>query len=311
MCLHGVATLFASAVGPILALGSVASALGCAHARPCDGVSCTPACPRDSARNGAGRCACAEGDVALLGACVPPSVADAFCGPAAVLDSRGDGSGGGCVFRSCGADDALDLASGACVARGPLPRAGSVACSDTMLPVVQNGRAVCVSGEATCPRGTTRPAGATMCARPLGCPPGTLPDAGSCRPIVTSGGRSGYPSGARVDVGAWAALALGVDGGPGSPALCQPLEQRPDVLASPIAGARTVHIAVSLVLPDEDVSRLHAELRARDANGRDVAPAVQAVVSSAVSTLLELLRSLGGEASTAAVELEVTCALGT
>jgi len=64
------------------------------------------------------------------------------------------------------------------------------------------------------------------------------------------------------------------------------------------------------MLPDEDISRLHAEFQARDASGHDASPAVQALVSGTVETLLELLRSLGGEASTAVVELEVSCPLG-
>ena len=39
------------------------------------------------------------------------------------------------------------------------------------------------------------------------------PTGAACRPVVTTGGRES----GRVDVGAWAALALGVDGGPGRP----------------------------------------------------------------------------------------------
>jgi hypothetical protein len=307
MCVRGANALLGVAAGlTILGLGSPA----CVHVRPCDGISCAPACPRDSAPNAAGRCACSEGDVSLFGACVPPSVADAFCGPAAVVDSPADGAGGGCVFRSCGSDDALDLSSGACVARGPLPHAGSVACSEPALPIVEEGRPLCVSPAATCPRGTTRGTGAKTCTRPPGCPPGALPDGSSCRAIVTTGGLTGHAAGPRVDVGAWATLVLGVNGGPGSPALCQPLAQRPDILPAPAGGARTLHIALALLMPDEDVSRLHAELETRDTTGHDVAPAVQALVSASVSTLLELLRSLGGEASTAVVELEVSCALG-
>jgi hypothetical protein len=249
--------------------------------------------------------------VPLLGACVPPPVADAFCGPAAiVVDPRVSGSGGGCVFRSCGPGDVLDLLSGTCAPRGLLSYGGAVVCSDPALPIVESGRTVCVPPEATCPRGTRRAPGAATCTRPPACPPGTLPEASSCRPIVTTGGRSIDPSGTRVDVGAWAALALGVDGGRGSPELCQPFAQRPGVFGPDLSpDPRTLQLVVSLTFPDQDISRVHAELQVHDAGGRASPPSVDALALATVSTLVELLRGLGGEASTAAVELEVRCVL--
>jgi hypothetical protein len=140
--------------------------------------------------------------------------------------------------------------------------------------------------------------------------------------VVTSGGRSG----SRVDVGAWAALALGIHGGPGSDALCQPLAARPGVFeAGAAAGSRaadagsdaepmTVRVAVAISLPDQDVSRLqarlHAQLRAPGGSSGPLSPAAEALVAASVGTLLEALRSLGGEASAASVELEVSCAVG-
>jgi hypothetical protein len=134
--------------------------------------------------------------------------------------------------------------------------------------------------------------------------------------VVTSGGRSG----SRVDVGAWAALALGIHGGRGSDALCQPLAARPSLFGAALGpGLRAadagvaeaaVHVAVSIALPDQDVSRLHAEVHARGPDGGPVSPAAEALVSASVGTLLEALRSLGGEASAASVELEVSCTVG-
>jgi hypothetical protein len=145
-------------------------------------------------------------------------------------------------------------------------------------------------------------------------------------------------------VGAWAALALGVDGGSGSPWLCRPLAQRPSLFAGDLRGdlrdvriatngldaghgdgdpstsagasaddeksaSLTVRISVSATFPDEDLSRLHVDVRALDAAGHSLAPAAEGVVTGAVGTLFELLRGLGGEASAAAVGLEVTCAV--
>jgi len=181
----------------------------------------------------------------------------------------------------------------------------------------------------------------------------------ACRPIVTTGGRSGT----RVDVGSWAALALGVDGGQGSSWLCKPLAQRPSAFASDLRAARAVNlradassesrgesdgesegqsksetdaaadaggreaasrsdgisasalaplavrVAVEASFPDEDIARLHASVRVKTGGGHSLAPEAEALVTSTVTSLLELLRSLGGEASAAAVALEVTCTL--
>jgi hypothetical protein len=116
-----------------------------------------------------------------------------------------------------------------------------------------------------------------------------------------------------VDLGAWASLVLGIDGGAGSPELCQPLAERPGVFGGEAAGgggARPIRVAVAVLVPDEDVSRVHAEVHARDAQGRELPAQAEALVSDTVSSLAEAFRSLGGEASTAAAELEVTCTVG-
>jgi hypothetical protein len=310
-----------SAMRALTAMLALAAGDGCARAAPCNGLSCAAACPRDSAVGAAGRCACAEGTVPLLGACVPPPVVEAFCGPAARVE--GYEATAGCSFRACGAGLSLDVASGACIPRGMLPRQ-AFECRAPAVALVEDGRAACVSPEAACPRGT-RPSGgdarSAKCERPPACPPGSLAEDSACRPVVTTGGRSG----SRVDVGAWAALALGIHGGRGSSALCQPLAARPGLFGAGIGrrtgaadgadggtgeGGRTVHVAVSIVLPDQDVSRLHAEVHARSTAGGPVSPAAEALVSASVGTLLEALRSLGGEASAASVELEVSCAVG-
>jgi hypothetical protein len=303
----------------VLAVSSNA-ATGCARAAMCDGVSCAASCPRDAQVDASGRCACADGDVPLLAACVPPAIGEAYCGPAEHIES---GASGGCAFRSCEPGQSLDLVTGACVPRGSLAQDGPNACAGPAIAIVEAGRAACAAPEATCPRGT-RPSDprdgkrSRSCDRPPACPPGSLADGSLCRPVVTGVGR--------VDVGAWAALALGVHGGPGSPALCQPLVQRPSLFGGlPGAIATTgragdggmvdaapgaVRVAMAIVFPDQDVSRVHARVRARDASGHPLSAVAEAFVSGAVGTALEALRGLGGEASAASVELEVTCAVG-
>ena len=255
---------------------------------------------------------------------MPPPVGEAFCGPAEHIESGG--ASGGCAFRACGPGQSLDVVSGACAPRGSLVNP-TIQCREPAVAIVEAGRPACVAAEAACPRGTTlsdaHPSHARTCDRPPACPPGSLPDGRTCRPVVTSGGRAG----SRVDVGAWAALALGIHGGPGSSALCQPLAQRPGLFGvAPGAGEASeakgradggaiepardaIKVAVAILLPDQDVSRVHAKVRATQ-GGHPLSAVAEAFVWGAVGTALEALRGLGGEASAASVELEVTCALG-
>ena len=167
--------------------------------------------------------------------------------------------------------------------------------------------------------------------RPPLCPPGTLLDVasgptpqtraggvgsgptpqtrggeGSCRPvttIITGAGR-------RVDVGAWSAIALGIDGGSGSPELCRPLIQRPAVFGVNPGQTLAVGIHLTLTIPDQDLARLHAAVTGLASGARQLSLATKAareVIDTAVATLLEPLRSLGGESSAAAVDISVTC----
>jgi hypothetical protein len=112
----------------------------------------------------------------------------------------------------------------------------------------------------------------------------------------------------RIDLGAWVALALGVDGGPGTAALCAPLAQRPAAFGLEYGGSLTLNIRVALDVPDQDLSRVHAAVFA-DAAGRPLPLAGTTVLLGAVDSLVEALRSLGGVASTGAVELAVHCGL--
>jgi hypothetical protein len=230
---------------------------------------------------------------------VPAAVGDAFCGPAARIGADG------CAFRSCPGDEAVDVASGSCLARSTLGHHEGAPCTKGTAPLVESGRVACVDPEATCPRGTRRDG--TTCARGSLCPPGSLAEGKACRPIVMSGA-PGTP--ARIDVGAWAALALGVDGGSGQAALCSPLAQRPTAFGLESGGVLTLNIHVALAVPDEDMSRVHATVVAADADGHHLLTAVgQNLVVRAVDAQVEALRSLGGVASTAAVEVRVRCGL--
>jgi hypothetical protein len=235
----------------------------------------------------------------------------------------------GCVFRACTGSDALDVASGTCV-----PQAGVAiaACGPALAPIVSDGRVACVAPDERCPRGTRLDA--DRCVRPVQCPPGSLPDARSraptCRPVATLGSSPGGESSAgenvTVDVGAWAALVLGADGGPGAAQLCRPLAQRPDAfgawraLGLSKSGPSAVRLRISLTFPDQDVARVHASVEVKpDAPPGSPEPAgplfssagqpAQAAADEAVATLLEPLRGLGGDSSAREVKVEVRCPL--
>jgi hypothetical protein len=113
-----------------------------------------------------------------------------------------------------------------------------------------------------------------------------------------------------VDVGAWAALVLGMEGGNGSAELCRPIEQRSSAFGPARGEARNVTIGVSMSVPDQDLTRVHVSVHAVAGEGAAaVPPAGLAVLNDAVSTLLEPLRGLGGEATAAQVKVEVRCKL--
>ncbi|HEY8041403.1 MAG TPA: hypothetical protein VIF15_16470 [Polyangiaceae bacterium] len=283
---------------------------GC-YARPaCDGLapcSALAACPRDAARDASGRCRCAPGTTLVLGACVAPSVGDAYCGPGAHIAPEG------CVFRECTADEALDVTAGCIPIASATQGRGGAACPPAAAPLVEDSRTACVPADAACPRGTQWLGAA--CARPHGCPAGTLATFGArganganganggrgCRPIVVGGDSS------VVDLGSWALLALGADGALGSGELCRPLAQRPGAFGVARGESLPVRIRIGLVAPDQDVTRVEARVRARAESGRALPASAEALVERAVATLLEPLRGLGGQTSASSVEVEVRC----
>jgi hypothetical protein len=277
-----------------LGCGAISACVAPAPASPAAGL---PACPRDAAPDASGRCACAPGHAIVLGACVEPAVQAAYCGPAAV-----EGTAGACTFRPCAAGEALDT-GGACKAIPEVLRTGPPCTAPATLIVTDDGRTACVPADAACPRGTV--ARGASCAAPVACPPGALPAGGECRPVVTAGPH-GHPV---VDVAAWATLVLGPSGGPGSSELCRPLQARPGAFGLVPGETVVLSLAVHLAAPDQDVSRVYATVSPRVPAGRALGQAGLDAARSAVTSLVEPLRGLGGEASSAAVEAEVRCTI--
>jgi hypothetical protein len=289
----------------LVAFSAVCAALvlSCAARPPCDALGCAPACPRDSSRDGSGRCACALGTVLALGACVSPSIGDVYCGPGERMGVDG------CSPRACAPDEAIDLATGACAPRTTVRR-GAGGCPDAAVAEDREGAVVCLRTADTCPHGTHRDG--DRCARPLACPPGTLPEAGGCRSFVSAA--AGPARSPRIDVGTWATLVFGVDGGDGSDDLCRTLARRTDAFAIAPGEKEVALLDIALTLPDQDTTRASAsvDVEMRATPGAALAPlppAARGIVERAVASLVEPFRGLGGESSAAALRLTVRCDL--
>jgi hypothetical protein len=292
------------------ALAALASP-GCRAPAPCVGVACGAACPRDAYVDASGRCACEAGDVAVLGACVPLRVADAYCGPAA--RSRGAAEGVACAFPVCSGGEVDDVDAG-CIDLSTVAHGGPKTCAGGAM-VVEARRFVCVPAEAACPPGSHASAKATgasaTCEHPPSCPPGTLEAGGACRPVVVRGWRRGA-SVPVVDLGAWAALVLGTDGGPGSSDLCRPLQLHPLEMGLAPGESLELSLRIALRVPDQDVAAVHARVTMTTAAPPTHAthalpPAATTLAERAVASLVEPLRGLGGEASASSLEVQVRC----
>jgi hypothetical protein len=296
----------------------------CAPAMPRGSLGAQPACPRDATVatiTGPARCECSPGHPLLLGACVTTSVVDAYCGPAS---RPGEGR---CVFRDCAGVEGLDADDGACVPLTSVVRSGP-ACPSASALIIDARKTACVPRDAACPRGTV-PGASGRCEAPASCPPGALWDGHACQTIVTMG-----PRGAVVDVGTWANRVLGPDGGNGSAELCRPLQSAPGAFELSTGDHVTVRLAIALSVPDQDLSRAYAEVEASNAGFAPSAPppddgasqptqspadpaaarsdkplpeAALARARQAVASLVEPLRALGGESSTAALAVRVDC----
>lgn len=248
--------------------------------------------------------ACGEGSTVIEGACVPDGFADAFCGPAAKARP-----GGGCARMTCARGEALDLDHGIC-----LPEASVV---PTMLhgaPAEEGDtrESTCLTGTLTSRRGRLDcAAGPRTCGRGERFVPGAAdagPLAGSCGPLPPCGPdaifddatarctRVAWRRGGErvVDVGTFARLLVGTDGGEGANAFCAPVRA---------AGPGVPHFQVRLTVPDNDVTQASARVVAKPP-----AATVQAdAAERAMEDIVRILHFYGGTALAASVSLEVTC----
>jgi hypothetical protein len=183
-----------------------------------------------------------------------------------------------------------------------------VSCSAPGVAVVESNEERCLPPDATCPRGARREG--TSCARPRDCPAGTIPTKDGCRSVVSNDATRGT---SRVDVGAWAALVLGADGGSGSPELCRPLALHPVALGVPAGGTVRLELGVKLTIPDADVSRVHATVEVVGPTSSNLAPRLGPqsthLADEALAPLVEALRGLGGESSATELQVQVFCAV--
>ena len=326
------------AFAPLVACVAAVTALVCAGcgarcatsvsttARDARGVGaarCERSCPAraEVARRAGGACACAPGLDPLLGACVTPAEAAAFCGPTATWD------GHACASRACPAS-APDAATGACVpslrlrslalaalgaheasddreARSGVPEDRAVRCHDGQSLAVRDDQVACLPDAALCARGSIASGGA--CAPPPPCAVGEVTTAGRCVPLVTPGGAEDPFA---IDVGAWATALLGPDGGDGTAIACGPLAASPGAFGVAHGARGSVRVAVDLRFPDNDVTRLVLRVSATDVDThRPVPPAAARVTRLAVEPLAALLRALGGAASSASIARTVLCPL--
>jgi hypothetical protein len=278
--------------------------------------ACEAACPAgariESSKGPAASCACVDG-VVLEGSCVTPATAAAFCGKAAGYQQ------GGCVPKPC-PNGALDDVTGTCESPSDLREIGhaedgeNLGCDDGTVLLVDPSHVRCVDEKASCPRGAAWTNGG--CQPGPACPPGNLPgglpDRGPCVPFLRTGTGSGTSGGATVivDVGTWARLALGPDGGEGTAALCSGVARRP-WLFSALTGASPIRVRaeVTLTFPDNDVTRVHERVALWDLEHHALSEAATGALAQSARALVETLRSVGGLSSAASVTATVACSL--
>jgi len=262
-------------------------------------------CPR--APETLGATACESGLVMLGGACIPLRLAEQFCGRASTPRP-----GGGCARTACAPGEALDLEHGICLPQSSVyltllhgqPRDED----DTRIPTCRdgrmtsrNGRLACAKGPRSCGRGERFVPTADAAA-----------DVGACEMVPVCGAGEMYDAqathacvrlvrGGALDVGTWARLAIGTDGGEGTNAFCAPV--RAAMLGSSAFGVDPAHFQVRLVVPDNDVTQASSRLVARPGTPTVAADAAE----RSLEELVEMLRFHGGTALAASVSLDVSC----
>jgi hypothetical protein len=291
-------------------------------------------CARPAASPVPAEPACAPHTFPIAGACLDDVEARAYCG------SGAEPEGGGCLPEVCEDGAPRDLATGNCVPVLALRKLGagkhgvakadaSVSCDDAGL-VVDDESVGCLTRAATCGRGSSWEDGA--CRADRACSPGfvreafvpaaadvvsirdggRLPDAtvparapAACVPVVRRDHGETI-----LDVGTWIRLVIGPDGGPGTPAICGPLAQRPWLAGVGPGSHAVVEVRVDLLFPDNNVSEARVTATARlgsDPPGAD--PVAPFLLSKYLDPLWKTLHVLGGTASASSATVRVRCAV--
>ena len=246
-------------------------------------LGCPSSAP--SPQSAAGEC------TVLLGVCAPLDTAEAFCGRAATPRA------GGCVRHACKPGEALELDDGRCLPASMTHGLLTHDEQDTRIASCEGGVVerptaasdlVCAAGPFSCRRGehwsgtkeTKRCEPLPLCAE------NELFDEASSRCVRVKR--------ATVDVGTWARLALGPDGGEGTSAFCAPIRQK---------ASTSSRFRIGLTFTDNDVTQLVVHL--------DALPPTSSAASDAaeksINDLTKLLRFIGGEANAASVSLDLVC----
>ena len=256
-------------------IGALATVAGCGHGGSVSPVSAGPSG------------ACRSDLRLLLGACVPPAIAEQACGAASIATLDG------CAARpACGPGRARDLANGQCV---PVREVRALATSLGML-VDEDQTVECPDGgelaTAYVDEGTPGPR--------LGCLPPSRPRAVTC-PASSLADRAGacvrVSEGGRVDAVRWLQAAIGSEGGPGASPLCSALEQGAGALA--VNATVEVRVELGLEFPDNDVSQVIARVQGSGAAVREL--------EHVLAPFVEALRMLGGTANQASITAAVHC----
>ncbi len=269
-------------------------------------------CPRGSRPGPTGHCTCSEG-VVIAGACVPPKIADTYCGKGARYEH------GACTPVACPGKRPRDETTGVCVSGAVWRELGrdvsqgeeraerGLGCEDDDdVLLVDQGHVRCVARSSGCGRDAQWVDGG--CApRKLGCPPGSVADGEACTAFLRPGVDK---EGAVVDVGLWVRLTLGADRAQGSPGICGVIARRPWLFAGMQGAVPSAFRAqITFVFPDNDVTRVHVRVAVTEEGRRPVPQAATLLLEQWASPLVEVVRSLGGTSSAASVTTNLGCRL--
>jgi hypothetical protein len=226
----------------------------------------------------------------------------------------------GCEPIPCAPNEAIDYGLGTCVSAKTLREIAEhqgttlyedeqLACPDEQRLLVSGDAALCVPPEIMCLRGTRWVTAARACVPWGPCAPGAIrdPPRGVCVQVVTA--RGGDPVDDVVDVGAWARLAFGSDGGPGASTLCSAIARNPNAFGLAMQGSATLTIDIDLSFPNNDVSLVAVRARASSESGSTASSAAVTALDAAVMPIVRHLGALGGTASAAATHTSVRCSV--